>query len=62
MGRIKAIILSVLFLLINVFDFIQPEVTPWIGPVLDSIYAVAFIFLAINQWDGTVIDIAKSTM
>ncbi len=62
MGRVKATILSVLFLLVYVFAFIQPEVTPWIGPVLASISAVAFIVLAIHPWDGNVIDIAKRTM
>ncbi len=62
MGRIKAIILSILFVIVYIFAFIQPEGAAWVGPTISTIAAISFITLVIHPWQGNVIDVVKRTM
>ncbi len=62
MGRIKAILLSILFVLIYVFAFIQPDGAIWVGPTISGLLLITFIGLAIAPWQGNVMDVIKRTM
>ncbi len=62
MGRTKIIILSILFVLLYVFIFVQPENFPWFGPVIAFIAGAAFITLSLVKWEGSVIDVIKRIM
>ncbi len=62
MGRIKVILLSVLFILIYVFTFIQPDGAIWVGPAIATLAAIAFITLSLISWEGSVINVIKRIM
>ncbi len=62
MGRIKVITLSVLFILIYVFAFIQPDSAVWIGPAIAVTSAIAFITISLIGWEGSALDIIKRVM
>lgn len=62
MGKIKAIILSILFIMIYVFAFIQPKEFVWIGPTIAIFSAIAFIALSIINWDGNIKGVIKRIM
>ncbi len=62
MGKIKVIIISVLFVLIYVFAFISPDGIEWIGPAIAISFAVAFLILIMLPWEGNVIDIWRRVM
>ncbi len=62
MGRVKVIILSVLFVLIYVFAFIQPTNAEWVGPLISVTSLIAFIIIALIPWEGNVIDVTKRIM
>ncbi len=62
MGKIKVSILSILFILIYIFTFIQPDNAVWVGPAIASIAAIAFITLTLIPWEGSVMDVVKRIM
>ncbi len=62
MGKIKVSILSILFILIYIFTFIQPDNAVWVGPAIATIAAIAFITLTLVSWEGSVIDVVKRIM
>ncbi len=62
MGKLKVILLSVLFVLIYIFTFIQPNGIEWIGPAIAVISAIAFITLSLLKWEGSIFDIIKRIM
>lgn len=62
MGRLKVIILSVLFILIYVFAFIQPDDIVWLGPTIATILAIVFIILVLSNWQGSAMRVLKRVM
>ncbi len=62
MGKLKAIILSLLFTTTYVFAFIQPEPVEWIGPAIAITSAIAFVALSLIKWEGNVFDVLKRIM
>ncbi len=62
MGKIKVSILSILFIIIYVFTFIQPNNAVWVGPVIATVGAITFITLTLLPWEGSVMDVAKRIM
>ncbi len=59
MGKIKAGILSILFVCIYILLLFQPDSLPWIGPILAIVLAFIFLTLSLISWDGSVLDIIK---
>lgn len=59
MGKIKAIILSIIFIIVYVFAFVQPEGIEWIGPTISTIFGIVFIVLILLLWEGNVITMIK---